>query len=95
MLDKQGMHLTACSMTPSQAAKVREMIESEFLAIGMTINSDRETYNPFPAKQIPKEEVLVTLEIPCEGVCMPDFFRKFCKTLDQESIATTQKERMG
>jgi hypothetical protein len=82
-------------MTPSQAAKVREMVESKFLAIGITINSDRETYNPSIAKQIPKEKVLVTLEIPCEGVCMPDFFRKFCETLDQESIAATQKERVG
>ena len=36
----------ACSMTPSQADGVGEMIKSKFSAIGIIVNPDRKTHGP-------------------------------------------------
>lgn len=80
-------------MTPNQATRVYEMVKSKFMAIGITVNPNKETYDPFLAKQIPEGKVLVTFCIPYEGINMVDFFGEFCKTLNQESTVMAQKER--
>lgn len=96
MSDEPTTYSQTCSMKPEEVARVREMIafHREFSAIGITVNPDRETYDPFLAKQIPEGKVLVTFCIPCEGVNMVDFFREFSNTLNQESTAMAQKERV-
>ena len=93
MLDKPGTYPMACSMTPSQAAGVGEMIKSKFSAIGIIVNPDRRTYGPLQAEKVPVGQVLVTFCMPREGVNMVDFFREFNNTLNQESTAMAQKER--
>ena len=84
-----------CSMKPDQANRVYQMIasHSEFSRIGISINLDRETYDQFIARQIPKEEVLVIFRIPDEGVCMPIFHAELSKALIQESTVSSQRER--
>jgi len=96
MSDEQATYLQVCSMEPDQATKVSQMIKShtEFSRIGMNINPDRGTYDPFLAKQIPEGEMLVTFCIPCAGINMVDFFREFSNTLNQESTVMAQKERV-
>jgi hypothetical protein len=79
-------------MRPDEAARVSQMIAVEFSAIVITVNSNRETYDPSLAGQIPEGNVLVTFEIPREGVSMPDFYKEFFNALNQES-SMPQKER--
>ena len=80
-------------MAPSEADKVRAMIASHFPAIGIFINSDRETYSPSQAEQIPTGEVLVTIRIPHEGINMPIFYREFSQVLNSEKRGMIQRER--
>lgn len=94
MPDKPTTYLQACWMEPSAVASVRGMIAShtEFSGIGIT-TPDRETCDPFLAKQIPEGKVLVIFAIPYEGIYMPHFFGEFNKILNQESTVATQGER--
>ncbi len=82
-------------MKLSEAGIVRAMIAShdEFSAIEITINSDRETYSPSQAKQIPTGEVLVTLRIPHEGIDILDFHRQLWETLNSERGGAIQREQ--
>ncbi|MFA5025286.1 MAG: hypothetical protein WC503_02175 [Candidatus Shapirobacteria bacterium] len=80
-------------MRPDQAAMVSGMIASriDFARIRMEINLNRETYNELEARHVPKEEVLVTFEIPYEGICMPTFYGQICKTLNEKQKVVEQE----
>ncbi len=82
-------------MKPDEVARVSQMIKSsvEFSAIEITVNSNRETYHPSQAKQIPEGNVLVTLVIPREGVYMPAFYGEFGRVLNQELTVVIKGER--
>ena len=75
------------------AVKVSEMIASrvDFLGVGVVINSERETYDEFQARHVPEDEVLVTFQIPYEGVCMPTFYGQIHKTLCEMPKVITQE----
>ena len=87
-----------CSMKPDQATRVSQMIAShaEFSGIITTINQDTETSQPSLVQQNPERVILVTFEIPCEGISMPNFYRELCNVLQpQESMVTVQREKGG
>lgn len=94
-MSTQTTYLQTCSMKLDEVTKVSQMIKFhvEFSTIGITVNSDRETYSLSQARQIPEGNVLVTLMIPREGVYMPAFYREFSKALNQESTVVIQGER--
>lgn len=93
MPDNPTTYLQTCSMRPGDVVNVGGMILSRYPEIGMTVNPDRSTYPPFQAKQIPEGNVLVTLVIPREGVCMRAFYGEFSKALNQELTVAIQGER--
>ncbi len=96
MSGEPNTYSQTCSMKLGEVAHVCEMIAShdEFSGIGVTIYLDRRTYDPSPAGQTSGEKALVTFRIPLEGITMPDFFREFSNTLNQESTVMAQKERV-
>lgn len=88
-------YLQSCSMRLKDVTNVSKMILSRFPQIELTVNPHRETYPPLLAQKIPKEEVLVTFEIPREGIYMPSFFSELINTLNQESPMMPQRENKG
>lgn len=97
MLDRPSTYPQQCSMKPDEADKVSQMIAShpEFSTIRITVNPDRNTYSPLQARQIPEGKVLVTFEIPNEGIPMVDFYREFSRALNPESPTMPSRERRG
>ena len=96
MSNTSALNLIRCSMEPTQAFNVWEMIEShdEFSGIEIAVNPDREAYGQLLAKQVPEGKVLVIFTIPHGGINMVNFFRAFRNTLNQELKVVTHKERM-
>lgn len=96
MPDEQTTYSQSCSMKPGDVVNVSGMISSLFPQIGITVNQDRDTYPPSVAQQIPEGELLVTFEIPREGIPMVHFYQEFTKALQPpESTAAVQKERVS
>lgn len=98
MPDIVAPFMKTCPMQPDQAARAFQMIAShpEFSGIKAIINHDGETVQPAPAQLVPEGQIMVTFEIPREGVSMPDFFRELCNALQpQEPMITVQREKEG
>lgn len=85
----------ACALSLSEAAKISYLITTrpEFSVIGMTINPDRDTYDSFQAECVPEGKALVTFEIPCESIHMPDFYKEICNIRNNELNISVQRER--
>lgn len=94
MADELPPFSLVVSMQLDKASMVSEMfkIHPDFSAIRMTINLDRDTYDP--SRQIPDGYVSATIEIP-RDVNMPTFYGEFSKALDRKSTAAVQGEREG
>lgn len=97
MLERPSTYSQPCPMKPDEADKVSQMIAShpEFSTIRISVNPDRNTYNPLQASQIPEGKVLVTFEIPYEGISMVDFYREVSRALNPESPTMPSRERSG
>lgn len=95
MSEKPTTYFQHCSMKPVEIDRVSQMIANhpEFSGIRITVNSDRDTYSPAQDRRIPKESVLVTFEIPREGISMVNFYHEFSNALNPETTMSS-RERM-